>query len=661
MNQAALSLSMLLCLLLSSPLSSQTSFPKWGLSALAEAGREPDPPGADAWVLLDRTEFTFTASGEMKIHRYRLVKILTESGAWEYAVFSLRGPGGKASKVKSLVGWNFRPGGDPIQVKRDQAVVLDPDAGDAISADNLTAVALPGVVPGSLVAFESQEVLTSSMGPMAVAPLVESCPVLRWELEADKSWWAPGHVKLELIPIHISEWSTEIESEPGRSLKVRHIPAVPQDERFAPGPFRSHPLVFLKYSAREFPATSATTWAGFGKWYFELFNRAPGSIPDQGLRRSTQRDSIEALWNWMMQTFIYKQIYLSEQRGWAPAPVDQTLRRRSGDCKDLVAMACNAAKSAGLEGLPVLTRIQDGPLSGGEPIHPGIFNHVIVAFPLKEPLGLPSEVSSGGRSFLLLDPTDKVTPFGFLGPQHANAKVLLCSPEGGVWLEVPINALTKPTIQAHFDGEVEVDGQLRAVLHLEEQGHALGLAQAWLNGGNMAVERALTPHLSLLPGIRARVTDTKTLDDGQKRFQVTLEIQSQGILSNGDLSVMLPLIGAPRPPKPVSRPGSKRILPVQIPSPLVWTWDARVRTPGNWLPREAASHLSTPIRDVSWVAQAVAGELRLRLAEQVTPKEWSWESRPDGVNALDEDRLSFNAFLSICSEFLVPPTTQKAH
>jgi hypothetical protein len=638
------------------PLSAETAVPKWALEALAEAGKESDPKNVDAWVLLDRTEFVCTSTGEIKKHYFRLVKVFTEQGARNEAVFAVRGLGGKASKVTSLEGWNFRPGGKPLQVKRENALVLDPDEQDSFTSGILTAVTLPEVVPGSLVAFESQEIIASPLGPVAIATIAGRNPVLRWELEADKTWWASRKIQAEITPWNIEPWTSETRLEPGRSLVVRHIPGVDPDQRGLPGRFRFMPSAFLRFSVSEFPASFSANWNELGTWYHNVFSQVMGVLPPMDLKGQSVVEKMSSVQNWMKQQLHYEQVYLSENRGWVPLPSKETFRTRSGDCKDLAAFGISAFEQVGLKAYPTLARLNDGPIQGQEPVHPYVFNHVMLAIALPESSGLPAEIRIGTEHFLLLDPTDKLTPIGFLGNQHRGARVLICRPEGGTWVSVPALGIFDQRVDVTLEASVDPDGRVLGRLTLLEKGNALGLAEALMQDGRKGLERRLVPRLVINPSCSFAILHASDPMDGSGAITVEVEVNLDGGWHEGESLGTLAMIGVPPAYRYIQRPGAPpRKLPVELERVGPWNWTAKLRMPGPWSAVLPARELRTSLRAVKWNATAEGEVVTLKLESNLNGGSWGWKDASEGLESVDEDHASYSAFLSTCSEFKKRP------
>ena len=138
---------LVLSLLLAPALVAQSlsKLPTWAREPAMAALDEPAPE-ADAWVLLDRTEFAYRGDGEIRKRHVRVVRVLTERGL-DQGLFVAHGLGWKTSVLKRLKGWNLRPDGELETLERDYTVTV---AAGNRRADTLTVGQLPRVAKGIL-------------------------------------------------------------------------------------------------------------------------------------------------------------------------------------------------------------------------------------------------------------------------------------------------------------------------------------------------------------------------------------------------------------------------------------------------------------------------------------------------------------------------------
>jgi hypothetical protein len=630
-----------------------SSLPAWAVKAVEEAQTEPAPARADAWVLLDRTEFLYAGGGEVQIRRLRVVKILTENGVGE-GVFSLRGLGGRAGQVKKLKGWNVPPEGAPTSVDRDQALLLDPDASDEVSANLDTSVGVPGVMAGSVVAFESRQWVKPTVGPFLHTAVVERHPVLRWELEADSRWYVSAAIKAELVPWNLEAWSHLVELVPGRSLTIRKLPADDGSELGTRGYFESRPMVSAIFWDPAVPAMAEPTWSGLGKWTQGVF--APRAVPTQGVPafEGAPRARLAALQAWMNLHLAYRVVYLSPDRGWVPDPAATVLRRRAGDCKDLSSFLLGAVEDLGLKGFPALTRIGTGRMRGDGPAHPAAFNHVIAAIALPESLGLPAEIQVEGATYLLVDPTDRTAAFGTLGTQHAEGRILLCLPTGGRWVDIPRKAIPVPRMEVQWTASAEPGGRVVGTLVLRERADAMGLAQTYLQGGRRGLDKVLLPWLSTSPSASLSITGASDPLDAGAGFEVRVAVDlADGWVEQGGACALVPF-GLPGSPRAIQRLGKPRSLAIETGMATELQWDARLRLPEGFVPVLAQGTLDTALRNARWTTGATSEGTTLSL--RMTRHRGVWEAPrlEEGLKAFDGDRDAYAAFLATCFGFRKP-------
>ena len=115
------------------------------------------------------------------------MKVITERGLFKGSL-ELMGLGGKASKVKRFKGWNLRPDGEVTKLHADWTLTLEDEK------ERRTDHRLQRVMKGGLVAFETDELLRSPMGPIEMIPLMEPHPIRTLGVELQ----APGRTQVQL-------------------------------------------------------------------------------------------------------------------------------------------------------------------------------------------------------------------------------------------------------------------------------------------------------------------------------------------------------------------------------------------------------------------------------------------------------------------------------
>jgi len=618
--------------------------PTWAASAAQAARAETAPSDAEGWVLFDRTEIAYAGDGEIRLKRMRLIQVLEERGT-RFRTYTLYGLGGRASRVKRLKGWNLRPDGELVKLDSDKVVTAN-DATDAdFSTTTLTGAALDRVMKGSLIAFESLESIQSPLGPVADAPLMGELPVRCWELETAKQegWFS----NLKAVEVRIDQrrfqpWGLKVEELGTGGLRVKDVAALPINEGAHP-PFNEIlPVVQVRFlDAKEPLSAMWTSWDAYARWVASTYGPKcqPTGVPD--LKGNTGLAGLQALWNWMRQGLTYKQVYLTPERGWIPEASTEVGRKRYGDCKDLSAFFLGEAKGLGFTGVPTLARISRGILAADEPPFP-CFNHVIVALKLEASLGLAAEVVTPKGRFLLVDPTDPLIPIGFLSHPHAGGRVMICLPDGAVWLDIPEAAILPERLVFELKGQVS-GRELHGTVSVRESGDYWGLRATARAGGDKALrDLLLKQYLDLPPVATLEVVSTSDPLDTDKPFEVALKLDHpegfKTLAGEGNLTDL----GMPGIPATIQRVGQARRYPIlgRSRGNLIYRAELRFATAVRPFVDKRAGE--SPFRTFTWTSESrPEGEgtvVTMSLDHRFTPARFGFEARDQGLKAWKLDR-----------------------
>jgi hypothetical protein len=126
--------------------------------------------------------------------------------------------------------------------------------------------------------------------------------------------------------------------------------------------------------------------------------------------------------------------------GWQPHAANDIFSHHFGDCKDKATLMSAMLKEVGIDSYYVVVNTRRGAVNANTPAV-NWFNHVILAIKLPEGTGdgdlkATLQHKTLGR-LLIFDPTDEMTPFGYLrGALQANFG-LLVTDSGGELIELP--------------------------------------------------------------------------------------------------------------------------------------------------------------------------------------------------------------------------------
>ncbi len=634
-----------------------SKLPDWAQAAAA-AGLGIPAQEADAWVLLQKTEFAYTGDGEIRKHQLRLVHILSERGLREGS-FAIQGLGGKTCKVKKLKGWNLRPDGEMVRLESDEVFTLGVDSpGAAFSTHFVTSAVLDRVVKGSWVAFESLEIVRMPLGPVNVTDVMEEYPIQQWELSLAKSegWFTNlKAVRLRLEARHLQPWIAQPTLTP-TSLLMRNVPALPKDEALHPRPADTLPMVYLAFLDPNFKSgPSLESWDTYAKWVYQAFLPHFESVEPVPVKGLSALEGLRSLTSWMARARTYKQVHLSPERGWVPETSSEVLRRRYGDCKDLVACLSGGVAGLGLRPYPVLASVQEGYLERDQPVTPYGFNHAISALRLQESLGLRAEVETSQGRFLLMDPTSRLTPLGWLPAAHRGRRVMICTETGALWVEVPPASIEPSRLDLSLRGRAEAEGSLEATLHLREEGDAASLrSYALLRGA-----KDLRDHLAGLLGLGSEV-DFKVLRvsdplDLQRALEIETRIRHPHALSRTGSEFALEQIGLPGLPILAQKPGRPRQFPLESVSDLEWTFRADLELPPDLRAVCTQRSLETPFRRASWSSRLEGGHFFGEFHQRCRDARFGFEEREEGVRQAKKDRNQLKLLLEEATTFASKP------
>jgi len=628
--------------------------PSWVQEAVASCSAQP-PQDAEAWVLLDRLELSYHGDGEIRIRERRVVRVLSAVGETE-AVF-WRGGTGRNAGIRKLKGWNLRPDGELTKVDKGDLIGFDPDAAAQVTRNIVAATSLRGVVKGSLVAYES-ECISGTLGPAYLVMPQESYPVHRFELlpRAEEAF-SLGRKDLPMVldTRHFSPWIPE-PAFGARELRLTDLPALPRNE-WAHGGMRAwQPTIWVHY---EDPALTdlpqAGSWDRLASWYSGRFARETDLAWPLPGSPANDREALQALDRWMKREFRYQQVYLRADRGWIPEKARELVRKRYGDCKDLAAVFIGAAGARGLKACPVLARVFESPITVEEPPSTTAFNHAIVALHLEKSLGFPAEVETPQGRFLLVDPTARLTPVGWLPAAHRHGRVMVCTPGGAVWIHIPDSAIEPLSLRIAVKGGLQADA-LQGEVRLTEEGNQEGLRESALFQTPDQLKAKVVNLMGLPPVARLELRRKGDPLDLDQPFALEYTLELPRPLSRLGQEYELGDMGFPGIAAPIQPKGCPRKLPVVVEGAGTWQLDLDLGLGSTGLgPVGLGRTLETPFRKVQWISRLEQGRLRLELRQETHRAVWDMAHREEGVAAQRKDRSALKSLLDD-ARTLVPQT-----
>ena len=639
-------------LALATPCQDLSALPDWAVAPARAAAAAVPPAEADAWVLLQRWEIVYKGDNQLRIRQYRLVKVITEGGLAQ-AAYQLVLPAGKGCKVKRLKGWNLRPDG--------QVTKLDADL--TVTADNGwlkgTRAVLGRPMKGSLLAFEVDTVENLPLGPVLAMDLLEKdTPIRAWELACRVQ--PPARVSLAFR--HLLPWLAEVPLAPEGTLKLADLPPGPGAEPGGPPLFDVSPMIVATIMDPELPGLPlGGSWDALARWEYQQFEQR--CLPSRVVNAAalTPLDQLRAIHGWISREVVYRQVYLSPDRGFVPEAGPEVVRRRYGDCKDQASLFLSEAKGLGFQGFPVLARIFYGRIEAEAPPSPSMFNHAICALLLERSLGLAAEVDSPRGRLLLVDPTDRSTPLGLLPAAHRGRRVMVCTDQGAIWLTIPPGATRKPELHLALDGSVDPAGVLVGTLRLQEVANAEGLRRMAREEGDARLLDHLRAHVLFLPATAVlELTGHADPMDLEHDFWVGLRLRNLQVFSRVGGEACLAPVGLPRPRPALPRDSHPRRLPMEEAGGQCFEYQARLAVPWNLAPLVKARTETNGFRTFRFVAKGQASGgggtlLELHLTQETLPVHFGYDALDKGILAWHMDREAVLSLREDAMAFTVHP------
>jgi Domain of Unknown Function with PDB structure (DUF3857)/Transglutaminase-like superfamily len=189
------------------------------------------------------------------------------------------------------------------------------------------------------------------------------------------------------------------------------------------------------------------SWGDMGLWYNDLTRGRRDASADISQKTTALTASaadtlakMQALARFLQHDIRYVAIELGIG-GYQPHAAVDVFTHRYGDCKDKATLMSSMLKGVGVDSYYVVINSERGAITPDMPAHMGGFDHVILAIKLPDGVVDPSLLAvmqhpKLGR-LLFFDPTDELTPFGYLrGALQANYG-LLVTPDRGELTELP--------------------------------------------------------------------------------------------------------------------------------------------------------------------------------------------------------------------------------
>lgn len=322
--------------------------------------------------------------------------------------------------------------------------------------------------------------------------------------------------------------------------------------------------------------SSFVSWKEVGDWFDSLAKPKAALTPEirskaEELTRgkTTDQEKIRALYDFVSTRFRYIGIDLGLGR-YTPHSAVEVLANRYGDCKDKHTLFAALLQAINISSYPVLI----GSSFRLDPAFPtpSLFDHVITAIPQ-------------GESFLFLDTTSEVAPFGFLLRTLRDRQALVVLPSGNARLATtPLNPPVANYEVWRIDSSIDVKGTLDAKMRIEDRGDGeLGLRLAYRATPQNSWQQ-LTQRIVANMGFAGTVSDVSVAqpEDTTQAFWISFNYHRTDFPDWKDGRITFPAPPILIPDLNEEQKLSKDPLPLGSPQEV--TYDSTVKFPKGFSP-----------------------------------------------------------------------------
>jgi predicted transglutaminase-like cysteine proteinase len=438
------------------------------------------PGTASAVVLLDETTVTVSASGDTRILRRTVSKILTSAGRGlgEVVVRS-----DAETRVKSLHVWAITASGEEWQAGDREAIESATGSGELYSDQKMIILRTPAAEPGNIVAVEYERrgrpyaLQDSWMFQMDVPVMVSRYTLILPEgWSHDEKWFNSAGVaasKAGTTTVWEMRNVTGIKDEPHRAGYTAvagrmSVNIIPPREQLAGKVHR--------------------TWDDVAAWYSTLAADRTLATPaitakahELTAGKTSTFDKVAAIGAFTQREVRYVAIEIGIG-GYQPHRAGDILTNRYGDCKDKVTLMRALLNEAGVASNYVLATTERRTV---EPSFASVdgFNHVVIAIPLGADAPALSAVITHPKlgKVLLFDPTDEMTPVGSLPKYLQNNELVIVTPEGGTVIHTAPAGPEDNRLTMAAKLALDAAGSLHGDVHESRSGSIAAAWRAWLH------------------------------------------------------------------------------------------------------------------------------------------------------------------------------------
>jgi transglutaminase-like putative cysteine protease len=530
------------------PVSFGAEAPGW-MHALVGATVPVHDEKANAVLMYSDNRLTVRSDGKISRLERRAYLILRPDGeSWG----TVRVDFDPQSPVTGLRGWCIPPAGKDFAVKEWEAMetaLPGVENGALVTDTRAMILRVPAAQPGNIVGYEIEQeqrpyMLVDEWLLQSTLPVREA----RYSVQLPPGWsykatWI-NHTEIAPTPADNGQWS----------WTATNLAAVRLEDSMPPWRGVAARMV-LSLIPPNRPLSALLTWKDVGLWQANLVQGRDIATTEIKQRvaelvtgKAALRDRVRALAGFVQREIRYVGIELGIG-GFQPHTAADVFQHRYGDCKDKATLLHAMLNEIGVKSYYVVINTVRGNITTESPPNLG-FNHQILAIQLPVGQSVPEwraalhHPSLG--TLVFFDPTNELTPLGYLaGALQANVGMLV-TPDGGELITLPQMLSDSSSISRSgrltLDSAGALHGEMREVrtgdAATQERLRMLNLPRA--TDRVRPLEGELGNSLSNFQIVKASVGGLSALDQPVE-WHYTLEVE-QYAKSAGELLLVRPRV-----------------------------------------------------------------------------------------------------------------------
>ncbi|MGC2753606.1 MAG: DUF3857 and transglutaminase domain-containing protein [Candidatus Acidiferrum sp.] len=414
--------------------------PQW-MHALVNAPLPAHDEKTDAVLLYSEDILNVQGNGKIKSIERRAYRILRPGGRERGLVLATFD---SETRITGLRGWCIPAQGKDYEVKdKDvvEAALMGVSNGEFASDDRTKILKIPAPDPGNIVGYEIERerrpyILQDEWSFQDEDPVREA----RYTLQLPAGW------EYKAVFLNYPEVKETSQGPNQWQWVVNNVEAIRPEDDMPPWRAVAGQMIVSFFSPGGGQTSGFGSWNDMALWEAGLVRGRRESSPEIKQKvaeltasETTELGKMRALGKFVQDDIRYVAIELGIG-GWQPHPASDVFSHHFGDCKDKATLMSTMLKEIGIDSYYVIVNVNRGAVNEKTPAV-NWFNHAILAIKLPDSVSDPSLTAvfkdqKVGR-LLIFDPTDDLTPFGYLrGPLQANY-ALLVTEAGGELIELP--------------------------------------------------------------------------------------------------------------------------------------------------------------------------------------------------------------------------------